>query len=75
MLNGWYTWPVTLLTLYYPNCAINLSFRIFADDTKVFYSCTILFNLESQLNKRTIIVLPRNLHFLGQIDALDVVYV
>jgi hypothetical protein len=35
-----------------PNCAKKLSFRIFADDTNVFYSCKNLSNLESTMNEQ-----------------------
>ena len=35
-----------------PNCAKKLSFRTFADDTNVFYSCKNLLNLESTMNEQ-----------------------
>ena len=35
-----------------PNCAKKLSFRTFADDTNIFYSCKNLLNLESTMNEQ-----------------------
>jgi hypothetical protein len=51
---------VPLIFLLYinvmPNCAKKLSFRLFADDTNVFYSCKNLSNLESTMNEQNIII-------------------